>query len=165
MSTTRHSSRMTRFIAGCVREYLSPWGPPALLHIVAFDLPGISNAYSVTRRAVVRKLIEFGYFNRSLASNVSLQLARPFTSNLEIEGRQILLTNLLQRFIRRAQPTDEWHPRTFRTRRSLPTILAMNAFPVSYQNGTRVFFWTAGGEIKYATVQSTSRLADVNIFP
>ncbi|KIJ69584.1 hypothetical protein HYDPIDRAFT_36619 [Hydnomerulius pinastri MD-312] len=38
----------------------------------------------------------------------------------------------------------------------IPTILAMNAFP----NGTRVFFWTACGEIKYATVQSTSRLAD-----
>ncbi|KAF9228580.1 hypothetical protein BS17DRAFT_772196 [Gyrodon lividus] len=35
----------------------------------------------------------------------------------------------------------------------------MNAFP----NGTRVFFWTAAGEIKYGTVQSTSRLADVNV--
>ncbi|KAF9239588.1 hypothetical protein BU15DRAFT_74444 [Melanogaster broomeanus] len=32
----------------------------------------------------------------------------------------------------------------------------MNAFP----NGTRVFFWNAGGEIKYGTVQSTSRLTD-----
>ncbi|KAI6118696.1 hypothetical protein EDD16DRAFT_1480713 [Pisolithus croceorrhizus] len=28
------------------------------------------------------------------------------------------------------------------------------------QNGTRVFFWTAAGDIKYGTVQSTSRLAD-----
>ncbi|KAI6037454.1 hypothetical protein BKA83DRAFT_4176437, partial [Pisolithus microcarpus] len=28
-------------------------------------------------------------------------------------------------------------------------------------NGTRVFFWTAAGDIKYGTVQSTSRLADV----
>ncbi|KAI5985360.1 hypothetical protein EDD15DRAFT_2476513 [Pisolithus albus] len=33
----------------------------------------------------------------------------------------------------------------------------MNAYP----NGTRVFFWTAAGDIKYGTVQSTSRLADV----
>ncbi|KAF9228769.1 hypothetical protein BS17DRAFT_877362 [Gyrodon lividus] len=32
----------------------------------------------------------------------------------------------------------------------------MNAFP----NGTRVFFWTTGGEIKYGAVQSTSRLVD-----
>lgn len=32
----------------------------------------------------------------------------------------------------------------------------MNAYP----NGTRVFFWTAAGDIKYGTVQSTSRLAD-----
>ncbi|KAF8136164.1 hypothetical protein EV363DRAFT_1395307 [Boletus edulis] len=32
----------------------------------------------------------------------------------------------------------------------------MNAYP----NGTRVFFWTSAGEIKYGTVQSTSRLAD-----
>ncbi|KAF9231082.1 hypothetical protein BU15DRAFT_82854 [Melanogaster broomeanus] len=35
-------------------------------------------------------------------------------------------------------------------------FLAMNAFP----HGTRVFFWNAGGEIKYGTVQSTSRLTD-----
>ncbi|KIO13178.1 hypothetical protein M404DRAFT_992756 [Pisolithus tinctorius Marx 270] len=32
----------------------------------------------------------------------------------------------------------------------------MNAYP----NGTRVFFWTSAGEIKYGIVQSTSRLAD-----
>ncbi|KAG6379059.1 hypothetical protein JVT61DRAFT_11495 [Boletus reticuloceps] len=30
------------------------------------------------------------------------------------------------------------------------------------KNGTRVFFWTSAGEIKYGTVQSTSRLADVS---
>ncbi|KAI5981615.1 hypothetical protein EDD15DRAFT_2203726 [Pisolithus albus] len=35
-------------------------------------------------------------------------------------------------------------------------ILALNAYP----NGTRVFFWNAAGDIKYGTVQSTSRLAD-----
>ena len=29
------------------------------------------------------------------------------------------------------------------------------------QNGTRVFFWTASGHVKYGTAQSTSRLADV----
>lgn len=32
----------------------------------------------------------------------------------------------------------------------------MNAYP----NGTRIFFWTSAGEIKYGIVQSTSRLAD-----
>ncbi|KIK15728.1 hypothetical protein PISMIDRAFT_687001 [Pisolithus microcarpus 441] len=37
------------------------------------------------------------------------------------------------------------------------TVLAMNA----YANGTRLFFWTAAGDVKYNTVQSTSRLADV----
>ncbi|KAI6025404.1 hypothetical protein BKA83DRAFT_3384621 [Pisolithus microcarpus] len=36
------------------------------------------------------------------------------------------------------------------------TVLAMNA----YANGTRLFFWTAAGDVKYNTVQSTSRLAD-----
>ncbi|KAI6037463.1 hypothetical protein BKA83DRAFT_4176564 [Pisolithus microcarpus] len=30
----------------------------------------------------------------------------------------------------------------------------------AYANGTRVFFWTAAGDVKYGTVQSTSRLAD-----
>ncbi|KAG1840685.1 hypothetical protein C8R48DRAFT_740390 [Suillus tomentosus] len=35
----------------------------------------------------------------------------------------------------------------------------MNAFP----NGTRVFFWASGGEIKYGTVQATNRMADVGI--
>jgi len=32
----------------------------------------------------------------------------------------------------------------------------MNAFPP----GTRVFFWTAGGEVEYAIVQSLNRLPD-----
>ncbi|KAG1736741.1 hypothetical protein EDB19DRAFT_1910079 [Suillus lakei] len=32
----------------------------------------------------------------------------------------------------------------------------MNAFP----NGTRVFYWASGGEIKYGTVQATNRMAD-----
>ncbi|KAH7929800.1 hypothetical protein BV22DRAFT_1125522 [Leucogyrophana mollusca] len=35
----------------------------------------------------------------------------------------------------------------------------MNA-PNVHPNGTRVFFWASGGEIKYGNVQSTSRLAD-----
>lgn len=35
-------------------------------------------------------------------------------------------------------------------------LLAMNAFP----NGTRVFYWASGGEIKYGTVQATNRMAD-----
>ncbi|KAG2133835.1 hypothetical protein BD769DRAFT_1445014 [Suillus cothurnatus] len=35
----------------------------------------------------------------------------------------------------------------------------MNAFP----NGTRVFYWASGGEIKYGTVQATNRMADVRI--
>jgi len=67
------------FIAGWARECQSPWGPQALLRpfhdavssrpsrfhnsqqdIVALDLSGISNAYSVARRAV-RELIELGY--------------------------------------------------------------------------------------------------------
>lgn len=32
----------------------------------------------------------------------------------------------------------------------------MNAYPA----GTRVFFWTSNGECQYATVDSSSRLAD-----
>ncbi|KAJ8592825.1 hypothetical protein M405DRAFT_839631 [Rhizopogon salebrosus TDB-379] len=38
------------------------------------------------------------------------------------------------------------------------TVLAMNAFP----NGTRVFYWTSSGEIKYGTVQGTNRMADAS---
>ncbi|KAG2752129.1 hypothetical protein P692DRAFT_20725318 [Suillus brevipes Sb2] len=29
-----------------------------------------------------------------------------------------------------------------------------------YKNGTRVFYWASGGEIKYGTVQATNRMAD-----
>jgi hypothetical protein len=53
----------------------------------------------------------------------------------------------------------------------------MNAFPVSVvvftsfsmanvlqQNGTRVSYWDVGGDIKYGTFQSTSRINDVSVF-
>ncbi|KAG2360840.1 hypothetical protein BDR07DRAFT_1411320 [Suillus spraguei] len=49
-------------------------------------------------------------------------------------------------------------PQPLKTRhlRAVSTVLAMNAFP----NGTRVFYWASGGEIKYGTVQATNRMAD-----
>lgn len=49
-------------------------------------------------------------------------------------------------------------PQPLKTRHlcAVSTVLAMNAFP----NGTRVFYWASGGEIKYGTVQATNRMAD-----